>query len=87
LKGVKKGSIAAALTDDRYDGTVNGVAPEQVTNREFARVLGRALHRPVVLPVPALALKVIFGEAAGVLLGIVSLGCAIALESSSAVPH
>jgi uncharacterized protein len=61
--------IAAALTDNRYDGTVNGVAPEPATNREFARVLGRALHRPVVLPVPALALKVIFGEAAGVLLG------------------
>ena len=61
--------IAAALTDDRYEGTVNGVAPEPATNREFARVLGRALHRPVVLPVPALALKVIFGEAAGVLLG------------------
>ena len=61
--------IAAALTDDRYEGTVNGVVPEPATNREFARVLGRALHRPAVLPAPALALKVIFGEAAGVLLG------------------
>jgi len=61
--------IATALTDDRYEGTVNGVAPEQATNREFASALGRALHRPAVLPVPALALKVIFGEAAGVLLG------------------
>ena len=61
--------IATALTDDRYDGTVNGVAPGQATNREFASALGRALHRPAVLPVPALALKVIFGEAAGVLLG------------------
>jgi uncharacterized protein (TIGR01777 family) len=61
--------IATTLTDDRYEGTVNGVAPEQATNREFASALGRALHRPAVLPVPALALKVIFGEAAGVLLG------------------
>jgi hypothetical protein len=60
--------IAAALTDDRYEGAVNGVAPEQATNREFAKALGRALHRPAVLPVPALPLKVIFGEAAGVLL-------------------
>lgn len=61
--------ITTALTADRYEGTVNGVAPEQATNREFASALGRALHRPAVLPVPALALKVIFGEAAGVLLG------------------
>ncbi len=61
--------FATALSDDRYEGPVNGAAPEQATNREFAKALGRALHRPAVLPVPALALKVIFGEAAGVLLG------------------
>jgi ligand-binding SRPBCC domain-containing protein len=47
---------------------VNGVAPEEATSREFARALGRALHRPAVLPVPAFALKAIFGEAATVLL-------------------
>ena len=61
--------IATALKDDRYAGPVNGAAPEQATSREFARALGRALHRPAVLPVPALALKVIFGEASSVLLG------------------
>jgi hypothetical protein len=60
--------IAVALVDDRYRGPVNGVAPEQATNRTFARALGRALHRPAMLPVPALALKAIFGEAATVLL-------------------
>ena len=60
--------IAVALVDDRYRGPVNGVAPEQATSRSFARALGRALHRPAVLPVPALALKAIFGEAAIVLL-------------------
>jgi uncharacterized protein (TIGR01777 family) len=62
-------AIATALNDDRYEGPVNGAAPEQPTSREFARALGRALHRPAALPVPALALKVLFGEAAGVLLG------------------
>jgi len=62
-------AIATALNDDRYEGPVNGAAPEQATSREFARALGRALHRPAALPVPALALKVLFGEAAGVLLG------------------
>jgi NAD dependent epimerase/dehydratase family enzyme/ligand-binding SRPBCC domain-containing protein len=60
--------IAVALVDERYRGPVNGVAPEQATSRSFARALGRALHRPAMLPLPALALKAIFGEAATVLL-------------------
>lgn len=60
--------IAVALVDDRYRGPVNGVAPEQATSRAFARALGRALHRPAMLPFPALALKAIFGQAATVLL-------------------
>ena len=60
--------VAVALVDDRYRGPVNGVAPEQATSRSFARALGRALHRPAVLPLPALALKAIFGKAATVLL-------------------
>jgi uncharacterized protein (TIGR01777 family) len=60
--------IAVALLDDRYRGPMNGVAPEQVTSRSFARALGRALHRPAMLPLPALALRAIFGESATVLL-------------------
>jgi uncharacterized protein (TIGR01777 family) len=60
--------IAVTLVDDRYRGPVNGVAPEQATSRSFARALGRALHRPAIVPLPALALKAIFGEAATVLL-------------------
>lgn len=60
--------IAVALVDDRYRGPVNGVAPEEATSRMFARALGRALHRPARLPVPALGLKAIFGKAATVLL-------------------
>jgi len=40
-----------------------------VASREFARALGRALHRPSLLPVPAFPLRAIFGEAAVVLLG------------------
>ena len=60
--------IVTALADDRYRGPINGVAPEQVTNRTFARTLGRALHRPAVLPLPGAAVKAIFGQAATVLL-------------------
>jgi uncharacterized protein (TIGR01777 family) len=60
--------IAAALTDASYWGPVNGVAPEQATAGSLARALGRALNRPAVLPVPAIALRALFGEAAIVLL-------------------
>jgi uncharacterized protein len=48
---------------DRADGgAYNVTAPEPVTNRELSKALGRALHRPAVAPVPALALKVLYGE-------------------------
>ena len=60
--------FVTAMEDDRYRGAVNGVAPEPVTSRTFARALGRALHRPAILPTPSLALRAIFGEAAVVLL-------------------
>ena len=50
-------------------GPYNGCAPEPVRNREFARRLGRALHRPALLPVPALLLKAGLGELSTLLLG------------------
>ncbi|HOK44642.1 MAG TPA: TIGR01777 family oxidoreductase [Bryobacteraceae bacterium] len=57
-----------ALNEPRLRGAVNAVAPHPVTNAEFARALGDALHRPAWIPVPAFALKLMFGEMAGVLL-------------------
>lgn len=60
--------VTTALVDERFRGPINGVAPEQATNRVFAKALGRALRRPALLPVPTLALRMIFGEAATVLL-------------------
>jgi len=60
--------VAVALSDDRYEGPINAVAPQETTSREFTAALGRALHRPAVLPAPAFALRAIFGEAATVLL-------------------
>jgi NAD dependent epimerase/dehydratase family enzyme len=44
------------------------VAPFPVTNREFTRELARGLGRPAILPIPAFALKLLFGEMAQVLL-------------------
>ncbi len=45
---------------------MNLTSPEPVTNAEFSRALGRALHRPAVLPVPALALRLLYGDMAGI---------------------
>jgi uncharacterized protein len=47
---------------------LNGVAPGAVTNADFTRALAAALHRPAFLPVPKLALRVLFGEMAELLL-------------------
>ena len=49
-------------------GAYNGTAPMPVTNAEFARTLGAALHRPALLPAPAFALKMLLGEMADILL-------------------
>lgn len=49
-------------------GVFNLTAPNPVQNREFARILGETLRRPAFIPVPALALKILFGEMSRVLL-------------------
>ncbi len=49
-------------------GPVNVASPNPITNAEFARTLGRALHRPALLPTPAFALRLAFGKMADELL-------------------
>ena len=56
-----------ALDNEEWSGPINATAPEPVTNREFARALGRVLRRPALLPVPALALRTLYGEMASVI--------------------
>jgi uncharacterized protein (TIGR01777 family) len=53
--------LASALNDQRMRGPINAVAPQPVTNREFTKALGSALHRPTLFPLPAFAVKTIFG--------------------------
>ena len=61
--------ITHTLADDSLRGPVLAVAPTPVTNRVFTKALGKALRRPTVLPMPAFALRLLFGELASVLLG------------------
>jgi uncharacterized protein (TIGR01777 family) len=56
------------IADETLAGPVNAVSPQPVTNRELTAILGRALHRPTVLSVPAPALRLAFGQLADGLL-------------------
>jgi uncharacterized protein (TIGR01777 family) len=47
-----------------WDGAFNFTAPHPVRNADFAHALGHALHRPAILPVPAIALRAALGEMA-----------------------
>jgi len=52
------------VTTPSISGPVNATAPVPVTNREFARALGRAMRRPSLIPVPGFALRLVLGEMA-----------------------
>jgi uncharacterized protein len=62
------GLYLAALDDDAWSGPFNASAPDPPTNREFSRVLGRVLRRPAFAPVPSLAVRVLYGEMAQLVL-------------------
>lgn len=70
------GALLHALDHDTASGPVNLTAPTPATNRDFSKALGRALHRPAVMPVPPVAIKLLYGEMA-----------AIVLEGQRAVPQ
>lgn len=55
------GAFAHAVLDDGVTGPVNAVAPEPVTAKEFATVLGRVLRRPAVIPVPGFGPQLLLG--------------------------
>jgi uncharacterized protein (TIGR01777 family) len=57
--------ILFGIDCERAAGPMNGTAPNPVTNKELAGVLGRALHRPSFMPTPKFALRIMLGEVAG----------------------
>ncbi len=62
------GLIRDAVAGEAYTGAVNVTSPNPVTNADFTRALGRAVHRPTMLPVPGIALRLVLGEMATMLL-------------------
>jgi uncharacterized protein (TIGR01777 family) len=62
------GILRYALVNRAIRGALNVVAPKPVQNREFTKVLARAMHRPALFPAPAFALRLALGEMADALL-------------------
>ena len=61
-------AVRHVIDNEALTGAVNAVAPNPVTNGEFARALGQALRRPALLPLPAWAARLVMGEMAEELL-------------------
>ena len=59
----------AFLLENKVSGPVNLTSPNPVTNSEFTAGLARAMHRPALFPVPAIALKVVLGGFSAEVLG------------------
>ena len=58
------GAVRFVLDNENVGGPVNFTAPSPVTNAEFTTALGKALSRPAILPAPAFALRLAFGQMA-----------------------
>jgi len=59
------GILLWALGDERVSGVVNATAPHPVTNKAFSKALGKALGRPAVMPIPGVALDLMYGREFG----------------------
>ncbi|MEX1141767.1 MAG: TIGR01777 family oxidoreductase [Thermoleophilaceae bacterium] len=58
------GAIAHCLESEAASGPINVTAPRPATNADLSKALGRALRRPAIMPVPALAVRALYGEMA-----------------------
>ena len=57
------------IIDKKLTGIFNATSPSPVTNYTFTKALGKAVHRPTILPIPEFVLRIMYGEAASVLTG------------------
>jgi uncharacterized protein (TIGR01777 family) len=62
------GIYLAAIDHPSFSGPINASAPEPVTNKEFSKALGKALHRPAVAPVPGFVIKGMYGAMSQIVL-------------------
>ncbi|MBW3583486.1 MAG: TIGR01777 family oxidoreductase, partial [Euryarchaeota archaeon] len=60
-------ALLFCIENEALEGPVNVVAPQVITNEEFTKAFGDALHRPTIFPVPEFGLELVYGEGAGVL--------------------
>jgi len=62
------GGIRHVIDNETISGPINLTAPNASTNYEFTKALGHVLGRPTIIPAPAFALRLAFGEMADALL-------------------
>ena len=62
-------AVLSLLDDTSATGSFNMTAPKPVTNAEFTRSLGQAVHRPALFIAPAFVLLLAMGERSELLLG------------------
>jgi len=62
------GAMLFCLDDERAGGPINLTAPDPVTNKELSKTLGHVLVRPAITPVPAFAVKLLYGEMASIVI-------------------
>lgn len=56
------------IVNDNYNGIVNAVSPNPITNSDFTKAISKVMKRPAIAPVPEFALKLILGESAALVL-------------------
>lgn len=81
------GAATYLATYDELAGAFNITGPDTSTNLEFTKELGKALHRPAVLKVPGLPLRLTVGPMAGEMLASMRLEPKRLLEAGYAFAH
>jgi len=62
------GILIHSLQCETVSGVLNGVSPQQITNKQFASALGTALRRPAFMPLPSFVVNGVFGRERAVML-------------------